>query len=837
MIKKICLFIGLLLPTINFLLAQNLVPFKADNGKWGYKDQQFDDIVITPNYDYATDFSEGLAVVANFSLTKLHRFGFIDKTGKEIIPLKYSSADKFSEGLAPVKNELGKIVFIDKTGKEVIKTIYTEARSFSNGLAAVLLNKKMGFIDKNGTVVIPIIYEAVKDFEDDCTLAMIDGITVQIDKTGKELPMINEFGYVDRMQKKVVIVPTEFNTGTGFTSDGIAFVTNFKNGNTGAINYKGNFLIPMRYYEIRKLSNGLYAIKENNKVGVTDKKGKILIYPKFKFVLSFTQKLSVAVTENNMFIFLDKSGNETTPPLADYFEFIGELAKVKLNGKYGVINSEGKLVIPAIFEDISINENGLIIVTNSNKKGLFNADGSRITDFIYQYIDNFSNGLAMVDNGNFISRYNFIDKSGKEISIQKYEDVLSFSEGLAAVKLKDLWGFIDRNGKLIVPFKYNKVYSFNEGLAAVKQNDKWGYIDKTGKFILALKYSDATSFIDGFANASINGKWGKIDRKGKEVMPMKYSSILNFENGFALQAQFGKYWYINKNGQNVFNLKFDDAQLFKNGYAWVKLNEKWGCIDTIGKFILKPQFESPGEIAENKVAIKENKKWGYYNLNGQQIIKPTYGIASPFSEGLAAVSYYDWGGYFYIDSTGKRIIEGPFRLADKFNNGIAHVVTQNLQHEYINKKGEKQIKYTKNVQGENLRVTFKYTSNNNNNNSTNKIPKVTPADKKLNYSFTKYYAYSRVSSYSNAVESNYKVVVSRDFIQVYIEGNRGLYSLWNEYKIVASDEMKEPGQAPDLAYLSSNNKMLIFIRKEGRDVLRIGTIEMDSYTEYISEKN
>ena len=77
------------------------------------------------------------------------KYGFIDKTGKEVIPLKYDNAFDFSEGLALVwLNE--KCGYIDKTGKEVIPIKYYNADSFSEGLASVRLNGKWGYIDKTG---------------------------------------------------------------------------------------------------------------------------------------------------------------------------------------------------------------------------------------------------------------------------------------------------------------------------------------------------------------------------------------------------------------------------------------------------------------------------------------------------------------------------------------------------------------------------------------------------------------------------------------------------------------------------------------------------------------
>ena len=87
-------------------------------------------------YDWKDKYYEGLAWV------KLNgKWGFIDKTGKEVIPIKYDGAWYFSEGLASVKLN-DKWGFIDKAGKEVTPIKYDMAISFSEGLANVELNDK-----------------------------------------------------------------------------------------------------------------------------------------------------------------------------------------------------------------------------------------------------------------------------------------------------------------------------------------------------------------------------------------------------------------------------------------------------------------------------------------------------------------------------------------------------------------------------------------------------------------------------------------------------------------------------------------------------------------------
>jgi hypothetical protein len=83
---------------------------------------------------------------------KTSLFGFVDKSGHEVIPCKYDYANCFSEGLARVLLN-DKYGFIDKVGKEIIPFKYDWVSCFSNGKAKVELNGEHFFIDKNGNKI------------------------------------------------------------------------------------------------------------------------------------------------------------------------------------------------------------------------------------------------------------------------------------------------------------------------------------------------------------------------------------------------------------------------------------------------------------------------------------------------------------------------------------------------------------------------------------------------------------------------------------------------------------------------------------------------------------
>jgi hypothetical protein len=92
-----------------------------------------------------------------------YKYGFIDKTGREVVPPKYDDANSFSWGMARVvvnlvRSEWDDFMwdswewrFIDKTGKEVILPKDAWVRDISEGMVTIALDGKWGFISLSGT--------------------------------------------------------------------------------------------------------------------------------------------------------------------------------------------------------------------------------------------------------------------------------------------------------------------------------------------------------------------------------------------------------------------------------------------------------------------------------------------------------------------------------------------------------------------------------------------------------------------------------------------------------------------------------------------------------------
>nr|MBA2747262.1 WG repeat-containing protein [Tatlockia sp.] len=60
------------------------------------------------------------------------------------------------------------------------------------------------------------------------------------------------------------------------------------------------------------------------------------------------------------------------------------------------------------------------------------------------------------------------DRTGKQVISPQFDLANSFSEGLAAVKIKDKCGYINKIGKVVVKRRFSACEDFAEGLAAVK---------------------------------------------------------------------------------------------------------------------------------------------------------------------------------------------------------------------------------------------------------------------------------------------------------------------------------------------------------------------------------
>lgn len=174
--------------------------------KWGFIDKT-EKQIISPVYHKCTQFIEDFALIE-----KNNGIGFINKLGKTVIKPNYTGARTFSEYRAPIRKN-DKWGFIDTIGKIVIRPQFDESYVFCEDLAKIKLNKKYGFINKNGERVIKAKYVNAKSFNEDLAAVNVDEKWGYIDKTGQ---IVINFQFDEAENFKNGLAQVKIDKGIGY---------------------------------------------------------------------------------------------------------------------------------------------------------------------------------------------------------------------------------------------------------------------------------------------------------------------------------------------------------------------------------------------------------------------------------------------------------------------------------------------------------------------------------------------------------------------------------------------------------------------------------------------
>jgi hypothetical protein len=335
----------------------------------------------------------------------------------------------------------------------------------STDLYPIRLNGKAGYIDRDGQIVIKPRFMRAWEFAEGLAPVQIS------DKP--------EFGYINK-QGNFVIGPWR-GTASVF-SEGLGRISRSSEGQ-GFIDHTGRTVIKPEFAFAESFSDGMAQVildqcvpkVDCGAIGYIDKSGNVAVRPQFRAANDFHEGRAAVRRGRDEWTFIDKTGEEITKQrfksdlknsLVVTTDFSEGLAGVKVEGKWGFIDTNGKMVIPPQFDEAL----------------------------------KFSEGLAAV----FIEcRWGYIDKTGAFVIKPQFKYATEFSEGLAAVdpypsndgpcppgKSHAKLGYINRAGEVVINVEFDLAFKFKNGVARVvvvnpkDQNDlKQGYINKTGTYI------------------------------------------------------------------------------------------------------------------------------------------------------------------------------------------------------------------------------------------------------------------------------------------------------------------------------------------------------------------
>ena len=161
------------------------------------------------------------------------------------------------------------------------------------------------------------------------------------------------------------------------------------------------------------------------------------------------------------------------------------LAAVKKGDKWGIITDVGNTVVDFTLDDVAVNSLGAVFANNvamvksGDKWYLIDTQGNKISDkgFANAKAPEASGYIAVADENGM---WGFIDQQAQEVIACQYQDALSFSDHLAAVKIVDTWGYISENNVLVIDEILEDAQPFHNGIAQAK------FVDGTA--IIKLSY-------------------------------------------------------------------------------------------------------------------------------------------------------------------------------------------------------------------------------------------------------------------------------------------------------------------------------------------------------------
>ncbi len=284
--------------------------------KFGYIDKTGKE-VIPFIYSFAEGFSEGLALVSKIDDNNNETMAFIDKKGNKVIDLgdRYYTVGNFNSGRAYVaieemKGDTSNLKFgyIDNTGKVVIPMIYSDADIFAFDKALVCKGEDLdrvqyGYIDVDGNEIVEPVYGYIEEFSDGITKV---GILADASADEEDVENLEEgtyvFGFLDK--KGDTIAECQYIVAERF-SEGLAPIC--KKGDDceyyyGYINMSGEETIPADYYFAIGFSDDLAAVQDGDTAlwGFIDKTGKLVVDYEYDEVSSVVNGMAVVQKGNTV---------------------------------------------------------------------------------------------------------------------------------------------------------------------------------------------------------------------------------------------------------------------------------------------------------------------------------------------------------------------------------------------------------------------------------------------------------------------------------------------------------------------------------------------------------
>lgn len=456
----------------------------------------------------------------------------------------------------------------------------------------------------------------------------------------------------------------------------------------------------------------LYA--KQDKTGVVDKKGNIVIEPKYKdiYIPNNAKDVFLCYDDDDNCEILNKSSEKIFDKYeevsyletSDATELVleSQVLRYKKDGLYGVLSIDGKELTEPIYDLVTSlkNKPGVLMVKKEGLCGVLNLEGKEIIPTKYDNIvgdeyclQEYGYGLA----GYIVSTksdtgvmYGYIDYAGNQTLPVQYETisrVLEYDDKddiYLVVRNKGKRG-VFKNGKQIIDFNYQSInYADKSNVFIVEKTGKYGFYNNSGKEILPVKYTKY-----GIAGDYISVQEGEntmlYDLNGNLINKDKYLSMIEVEKSsyFITVNEEGYYSIISKDTQinekyTYITYAFDDYFIFTTE------DGKSGLLNVWKGTVIDPKYTNILNIEGTKMFEARDDVEGtvtIYNSRIEPVCTVSEGIVEKIDENYVRV--YSDTRTVYFNTDGMEVSN-----TEVFKDKKIYAYTENEKWGYKDKSGK-----------------------------------------------------------------------------------------------------------------------------------------------------
>lgn len=445
------------------------------------------------------------------------------------------------------------------------------------------------------------------------------------------------------------------------------------------------------HYKVEEISEYKYfTLEQNQKYGVIDRNGNIVIEAEYgavqipnpsKAIFVCVKEYNENTKEYETVVYNEKkevllSNYKNVQAISIYTNvnstpYEKSVLTYKENGKYGLINLEGKQITKPVYDEISsINyKEGTFLVKQNELEGIINMKGKVIIKCEYESVtsDNYYSENGNKKQAGFIVskktedgyRYGYANYRGTIILNPIYTQLERVTEianekGVYFIAFKNGQAGLLKNNKEILNYEYEDIqYNVLGSIFVTKRNGKYGAVNQEGTTVLYPEYDNV--YTGGmYLNALKDKDIFIFDLNGNKIETNEVSKTKTENANYYITIdKNNKYKVVDSKDNIIIDNDYTYIEYLPGDYFIVERDSKSGIIDSNGKSVIELKYDSISRINETDILQMEtNKNIALYNLNMKEIVSMDNAIVKEVKDEKAYILLYSDTDFKYFDKKG-----------------------------------------------------------------------------------------------------------------------------------------------------------------------------------------